>query len=214
MTSDYVQPVVHKKWYEIWWNIWSDPGVASFQDLLIQPDHSTTRGFIWIAVTSFFVAIATTTISSQTMQNIEPVFTSLWVYTICIAILSPIFAVIGMVISTGIYHWIAHLLGGKGIWSDLVVCMSAVLAPSGLVGGLISLLVFLFSQVLLGLILVWVFSLVIGVYALVLTIIAVMASEKLTAGKATLTYFIPVIFIGLILLCSFIALVPVFRNIR
>jgi hypothetical protein len=203
-----------RKWYEIWWEVYSRPGVTSFQTILNEPDHGATRGFIWIAIPSLIAAIASSAISVSYLQNIEPAYISPWVYFICIIIFTPIFAILGMIISSGIYHWIARLLGGSGSWTDLVFCLSAIIAPSELITGAISLISLLFLQIPVLIFIPWGLSLIFGVYVIILIILAMMAVEKISAGKAALAYFIPVIFVGLIVLCSFLALIPVFRTIR
>jgi hypothetical protein len=170
-----------RKWYEIWWEVYSRPGVPSFQSLLNEPNHTITRAFIWIAIPSLIAVIASSAIS---------------------------------IISSGIYHWIARLLGGSGSWTDLVFCLSAVIAPSELIAGAISLISLLFVQMPVLIFIPWGLSFIFGIYVIILIILAIMAVEKVSAGKAALAYFIPVIIVGLIVLCSFLALIPVFRTIR
>jgi len=210
MTIEINQPITKRKWYEIWWDVWRNPGVGSFQVLLQEADHSTTRGFIWIAVTSLIVALATSVLTVGSLQNYEPNFASPMVYYLCVVILTPIFAIIGLTISTGIYHGIARLLGGTGTWSDLVICVCAVTAPSGLIAGVIALITFLVQFPLLFFI-PSLLSFLFGIYAIVLYIIALKASENISGGKAVLVYFIPVIIVGLIVLCAFLALIPAYR---
>jgi hypothetical protein len=201
-----------RKWYEIWWEVYSRPGVTSFQSILNEPDHSATRGFIWIAIPSLIAALASSMISVGSLQNIEPGFASPWVYFLCVVILTPIFAILGVIISTGIYHWIAKLLGGSGSWTDLVFSLSAIIAPSELIAGAISLISFVFLQIPVFIFIPWGLSFVFGIYVIILSILAIMAAEKIGAGKAALAYFIPLIFVGLIALCSLLALIPVFRT--
>jgi hypothetical protein len=203
-----------RKWYEIWWEVYSRPGVPSFQSLLNEPNHTITRAFIWIAIPSLIAVIASSAISVSYLQNVEPAYVSPWVYFICIIILTPIFTILGMIISSGIYHWIARLLGGSGSWTDLVFCLSAVIAPSELIAGAISLISLLFVQMPVLIFIPWGLSFIFGIYVIILIILAIMAVEKVSAGKAALAYFIPVIIVGLIVLCSFLALIPVFRTIR
>ena len=210
MTIEINPPITKRKWYEIWWDVWVHPGVASFQALLQEADHSTTRGFIWIAVTSLIVALATSVLTVGSLQNYEPNFASPMVYYLCVVILTPIFAIIGLTISTGIYHGIARLLGGTGTWSDLVICVCAVTAPSALIAGVIALITFLVQFPLLFFI-PSLLSFLFGIYAIVLYIIALKASENISGGKAVLVYFIPVIIVGLIVLCAFLALIPAYR---
>jgi hypothetical protein len=50
-----VQPVQSRKWYQIWWDVWKHPNVASFNSILNEPDHDPVRGFVWIGVISLIV---------------------------------------------------------------------------------------------------------------------------------------------------------------
>ncbi len=212
MTIDEVQPVTAHKWYEIWWNIWGSPGVATFESLLSEPDHTTRRGFIWIAITSWVVAIITGLTSTTAIQSGAPALYNNVLALICAIIFIPVGAILGLVISTAIYHGIARLVGGQGTWSDLLICVSAVVAPGELVGAVVALFTFL-AVAIPGLIfLPWVISVVFGIYGMVLYIIALKAAEKLSTGKAVLTYFIPTIIIGLLVVCALLALIPAFRT--
>ena len=212
MSIEYTQPVKARKWYEIWWEIWRNPGEASFLALLSESDHSTMRGFIWIAVASLFVAIITGTTGTRTLQSFEPGIPGGLLAFGCALILTPIFGVIGLVISSGIFHGISRLLGGRGVWNDMVICLAAVAAPSELIGGVIGLLTILFIAIPGAFFIPWVLSFVFGIYAVILNIIAIKAAEKMGTGQAVLTYFLPVIIIGLLVLCAFLALIPAFRT--
>jgi len=212
MTVGYTQTAAPRKWYEIWWDVWSKPGDASYQALLSEPDHSTRRSFIWIAVVSLIVAIMTGVTSTQTLESFEPGIRNNLIYFICTLFLSPIFGIIGLVFSSGIYHLIAKLLGGSGTWSDLVICQAAVFAPSELLGGLIAFFTILIFNIPGLFFLPGIISFVIGVYAILLMILALKTAEKFGIGKAILTYFIPVIIIGLLALCGILALLPAFTT--
>jgi len=212
MTIEINQPITKRKWYEIWWDVWTNPGVGSFQALLQDADHSTARGFIWIAVTSLIVALATSVLSVRALLNYQPNFTSPLVYYLCLVIFTPIFAIIGLTIATGIYHGIAKLLGGTGTWSDLVLCVSAVTAPGEIIACVIGLIRFLVLQIPVIIFIPSLLSFIIGIYAIVLYINALKASENISSGKAVVVYFIPTIVAGLIILCSLLALVPAFRT--
>jgi hypothetical protein len=179
--------------------------------MLKEPDSGSTRGFIWIATTSIIVGIISGLLQSlflnQMTANSAPFS---FLYLICGVIAAPIGAIIGISISTGIYHLIAKLFGGSGSWSNLLYCLSAVVAPTTLIGGVVSLFYLLFSQIPVVIIIPIVVSVVLGIYALVLNVNAIRAAENIGTGGAIGTLIIPVFAIGICYLLVFIALIPVF----
>ena len=69
MTTEIIQPEKPRKWYEIWWDVWIHPGMAPFKTLLTEPGKNTTRGFIWIAVTSLITGLVSYLFSILVTQN-------------------------------------------------------------------------------------------------------------------------------------------------
>lgn len=127
----------------------------------------------------------------------------------------PFIALILLAIITGIYHLIAKLLKGTGEYAGLLSVAgfanfpSLFSAPFALLDLVASgdgtmslshiLLAFIKGSVSFG-ILVW---------TVILTIIGIRENYKFSTGRAVLTYFIPVIVLGLIVL-AFAILVAVF----
>jgi len=214
MTTELVQPTLPRKWYEIWSDIWRHPGVTSFQGLLNEPDHSPKRGYKWIAVTSLIAAILASLGSSGIFRSLQSDFGSIFIYYVCTVILSPIFGIIGLIISSGIYHVISRLFKGNGKWSDLVICSAVVLAPVELVGGVISLIILLFAQIPAAFIIPWLLSVAVSIYSIVLYVNALKTAENITTGQAVLTYFLPTIIVGLLALCLSLAIIPAFVTNR
>ena len=223
MTAEIIQPVQPRKWYEIWWDVWLHPGIAPYQTILNEPNHSMTRGFIWIAVTSFMVTLISSLFSALVMRNlvadafVGTMFENYATYTlsaICGVILSPIFAIIGVAISAGIYHWVAKLFHGKGNWTDLVFCLSAVTAPGTLVGGVIGIFSLLFFQNPVILFLPVFVSLVLAVYIIVLNVNAIRAVEDVGTWQAIGTIVLPTIFVLVVVTCcSIVTLIPIISSV-
>ena len=218
MTTEIIQPVQSRKWYEIWWDVWLHPGIAPFQTILKEPNHSMTRGFIWVAVTSFIITLISSVFSALVMRNlVSDAFggTMLENYAtntlsaICGVILSPIFAIIGVAISAGIYHWVAKLFRGKGNWNDLVYCLSAVTAPGTLFGGVIGIFSLLFFQNPVLIFLPVFVAFAFAVYMIVLNVNAIRAAEDVGTWEALGAIFIPtIVIVVLVTCCSLVALVP------
>jgi hypothetical protein len=216
------QPVSSRKWYEIWRDVWTNPGVEAFWSILKEPNHSATRGLIWIGVTSLVLGLASAIVSipvyNSTFSSItgsagggETIITAL-----CTVILTPIFTVISMMIMTGIYHLVAKLFGGNGTWGDLVFCLAAVIAPAsvissvlGIVGGIFSgiQILFFIIAILFGII-----TIVLIIYNIVLYILAIKASENVGTGGAIATVLIPVGVVLVLGICCALTLVPALVN--
>lgn len=220
MTSDLMQPVQPRKWYQIWWDIWSHPGTEAFKSLLSEPGKSSTRGFIWVAVTTLIAVLITTLFSSLVMRDtMSGLFTNeelyaaiggFTIYSLCIVILSPIFAVIGIAVAAAIYHWIAGFFHGHGTWSDMVLCLSAVSAPAGLISGVIGLFSLLLFNNPVLFFLPTLVSLAFGIYAVILNVNAIKASEDVGTWGALAAMFIPaIIVVAITICCSLTILIPI-----
>jgi hypothetical protein len=183
--------------------------------MLSEPKYDYTRGFIWVGVTTFIFSLISSFSSVQTLRNtMNEYFGSSILYYVCGVILAPIFAIIGLAISTGIYHLSAKLFHGNGKWGDLAYCLSAVLAPSTVVGGVISLIILLFSQIPALMFIPILLSMVLGIYMLVLYVNAIRAAENIGTGQATGTILVPVIVVGILFLCVALALIPAFSKLQ
>lgn len=210
MATGSLQPASPRKWHEIWLDVWSHPGLATFQALLNEPDHSITRGLIWIVASSLMAAILTGISSAESFRSTQYGGFGFGLFFLCIIILTPIFSVIGIIIATAIYHGISRLFGGSGLWGNLMFCQSAISAPTGIIVGVIELLGFLFATIgaspmiyVAGLV-----SFGIGIYGLILYVYAIRAVENIGTGQAVLTVFIPAI-VGIILAaCIALAVIP------
>jgi hypothetical protein len=215
-----------RKWYEIWWAVLRHPGKETFRSILQEPNANATRGFIWVAVVTLITAlviglaslplIRTLPGSSSDLIVNSSIFIVILVFEI---ILAPLFAVAGMAVAAAIYHGIARLFGGMGQWGQLVFCLAAISAPFALLSAAINLVMLPFT--------VWFpsdysplvsccvgpFALALGIYALVLQVIAIDAVENIGTWKSVATFFIPVVIVVVLTICcSLTILVPLFSS--
>jgi hypothetical protein len=222
MTAEIVQPARSRKWYEIWWDVWSHPGTTPFQTMLDETPNGASRGFIWIGVMAFVVTLISTIFSVLGLQNlIDQAPGNLFsqysgfysVTYICGVILSPIFAIIGIAISASIYHLFAKLFKSTGKWGDLVYCLSAVTAPSTLFGGIIALVSLLFYQIPILIFIPIMVAMVFSIYVFILNVNAIRAAENIGTGQAIGTILIPVVIVGVVVACcTFTALIPIINT--
>lgn len=213
MDTNVTLPVGPRKWYEIWLDVWTHPGVATFRSMLNDPMASSKRGFIWIAVTGLIAGLLGGLISALMIKNSEfPVSTLM-----CSIVFYPIGAVIGTAISAGIYHLIAKLFKGNGNWSQLVYCFAAVQAPlflfSAVIQGFVTPMVSLGGQtgnpffLCLSLL-----SIPIGIYTIVLYVNSIDAVENIGTGKSIATALAPAVVILILFVCLVGGLAPMLRQ--
>jgi len=222
MESLPAQTSTPRKWYEIWWAVLRHPGKETFQSILQEPNSDYSRGLIWIAVVTLITAVVIGLASLPLIRTLPGtssdliVNSSIFVVILGLEIiLAPLFAVAGMAVAAAIYHGIARLFGGLGQWGQLVFCLAAVSAPFALLSAAINLVTLPFT--------VWFpsdispfvsccvgpFALALGIYALVLQVIAIDAVENIGTWKSVATFFIPaVILVVLTICCSLTILVP------
>jgi hypothetical protein len=217
------QPAKSRKWYEIWWDIWTRPGMESFQSLLSEPRHDSTRGFIWIAVTSFVMALISALFSTLVLKNLVTdafggeLYKGIGDFTLaslCGLILSPVGATIGLAVSAAIYHWVAGIFRGHGTWNNMVISLSAVSAPASIVGGVIGLISLLLINNPLLIFLPSLVAFVFAIYVIILNVFAVRVVEDIGTLEAIGTLFIPTIIVVIVITCcSLTILVPALTTI-
>ena len=124
-----------------------------------------------------------------------------------------------MALMAAIYHGIARLFGGMGQWGQMVFCLAAVSAPFALLSAAINLVTLPFTAWFpsnygsLVSCCVAPFALALGIYALVLQVIAIDAVENIGTWKSVATFFIPaIIVVVLTICCSLTLLVPLFSS--
>jgi hypothetical protein len=216
MSDEFFQPARPRPWYALWWDVWGNPGLTSFQALLAEPDRGSTRGFIWLGVTTIVVTIINSlsavlvagdfrTITSQFSINFSIIY-------LCGLLLTPVFSIIGMSIGAFIFHVISKLFGGSGKWDELVFCLSGVAAPYTLFEGVMAVIYLLFSKIPFVVFVPLVVSIVIGLYMLILYVNAIRAAENIGTGQAIGTLLTPLVLLGVCYLFAFLGLLPAVRT--
>jgi hypothetical protein len=200
------------KWYEAWWHVWTHPGAEAFRTILRDPRATPARGFIWVAVVSVITALLTLltfNLGSSQFKGLEEFRNGMLILYSCFAILTPIFAVIGLAISAAIYRGVASLFQGTGTWDKMVYAFAAVTAPATL----LAIPSFFVSQFLTNpgtgdltgvapVCILGVFNIAIGIYTLVLMIAAIDGVENIGTGKAIAVYFLPTLLVIALIVCA------------
>lgn len=200
------------KWYEVWRQIYLHPSVESFLRILADPLAKPGRAYLWVAVmaviSGLLQGLGFNTAGRSGLGVSGPILT-----LGCGLIIAPVLAVIGLAFGSLIVHWIAGLFGGQGTFERMVYAYGAIEAPATLVSIIFSTLLLILTggettggRSTLGLCAAP-FSLVWGIYLLILQINAIRAVEKLSTGRAILTLLFPlilaVVLVGVCLLLTF-----------
>lgn len=190
-----MESAVSQPWSEVWISAITKPSVETFEDFIRYPDATANRGYKWIFVAgliasifSFLVSLFITGIfgsGSPDPYNVAGLFGSSIYFLICAAPLSAILGVVGLMISAGITQFFASALGGTGTYSKLAYAFAAYFAPLSLITGLITAIPYLNCL-----------AFPLGVYGIVLNVIANKAVNQFSWGKAIAS---SVVIIGLIL---------------
>lgn len=196
--------------YDVWMTVLTSFDIESYKSVLNDPEAGAGRGFEWVA----YAGIISGLLASPTLIN-DPRFAELMgipefhtlfgnmsngalmvVMALILALLTPIFSVLGLAISAGIQNVIAVFFGGSGYYGRTVYALAAYLAPMTILVSLIGLIPFA-GQCLTSLL---------GLYNFVLNMRALQASHSISAWQALGVIFTPTI-IFIILGCLLVLVV-------
>lgn len=118
------------------------------------------------------------------------------IFALCCLPLTAGLSVLSLIINAAVTQFIARLLGGTGTYSQLVYAFAAYTAPITIVSSILGVLGA--ALPVLG----FIFSPLLGIYSLVLNVMAVKAVNQFSWGKAILTSVI--IFVLVLIIVSVI----------
>ncbi len=203
------------KWYQIWLDIWMHPGDQAFRYAFRERDHGAGRGFIWLATTGLIAAlISSITFVPFIRDQFPGIPYGFFVTFLCEIALAPIFAIVGMLITSVVYHVVAMIFRGKGDWSNLVFGLSAVNAPTSIIVSLLFIPVLLFTRFA---VLWWLVALLagaiavaLGIYVIIMTVNAIRAAENVGVGEAIGTILLPMAVGVVISVCCSLIFLPAY----
>jgi hypothetical protein len=203
-------------WFSTWMTAVTKPKEQTYAMLAEHPDAmSTNRAFTWV-----FLAGTISALISGVLQAIlelagfssqTPSFGELFGrnagqggvlslgIAICISPIAGAIATLFFAIGVGIIQWVAKMFKGTGTYSQLAYTIAAVSVPFSLVSSILT----PFSAIQYVNICTGLLSLGLGIYALVLQVMAVKAVNKFGWGEAAGAVFLP----GLILACCAIVVI-------
>ncbi len=198
------------EWFSTWMTAVTKPNEQTYAMLAEQPDaRSNNRAFIWI-----FLASTVSALISGVLQAIlalagfpaaTPTFGDIFGAggsqggmlslgaAICGAPIAGAIATLFFAIIVGIIQWIAGMFKGTGTYSQLAYTFAAISVPFSLVSSILT----PFSAIQYVGICTGLVSLGLGIYALVLQVMAVKAVNRFGWGEAAGSVLLP----GVVLCC-------------
>jgi hypothetical protein len=172
--------------------------IASYVDVLDDPEASSGRAFEWIAYAGIvngllfplllllspqMMMLKSTPEFSQAFGNIGTNVFMLLLLALVMMIISPLLSMLGLAIGAGIYNFLAGFFGGNGDYGRTAYALAAYMAPIGILNSIL-MIIPLAGSCLTSLL---------GLYGLVLAVRALCAAHSLSIGKALGVIFVPII---------------------
>jgi hypothetical protein len=183
--------------YDAWMTVLSTFDIESYEDVLNDPEAGAGRAFEWVAYAGIISGLVFPLSLMSNPQFTElmsmPEFSSLFgntgttafavILALVMAVLTPIFSVIGLAISAGIQNFLAVSFGGNGYYGRTAYAIAAYLAPITILIAVLGIIP-LVGQCLTSLI---------GFYNIVLSVRALRAAHSLSIWQALGVIFAPTI---------------------
>jgi hypothetical protein len=202
-------------WSEVWIRALTQPSATTYETLLQDPQASGKRGYKWMAI-SAIVGLVVSTLFATALSMIfaldstgtmPEVLGGALGAIVCGGPVIAALAVLGVAMGAGLSNAVARMMGGAGVYDDLVYLMCAYNAPLSLI-----------SSVLTALPVVGPYLAYIPIiYSFVLNIIAIKASHKFKWWKAFVAgvaiYIIIMVIIAAIVFMILVLLGPAIEEI-
>jgi hypothetical protein len=220
-------------WMSVWIKAVTKPSEQTFVDITESPEASSKTAYLWVFIAgtisgiiqAFATAIRVGTGVASPLSQIPGLEKYLPQSTgggggigislvggLCGAPLAGLLSIVFFALFVAIIQWIAKLFGGTGTYDKLLYALAAISVPFAIISSLFALLgVIPFVGICFGLI-----SLGLGIYSLVLQLMAIKAVNRFGWGQAIGSYFVPGC--TLIIACACVVgigaavLVPIVRN--
>ena len=201
-------PPAPESFYQTWIKAITKSNERTFAEIANSPDAGPNKAYLWVFLSSlasfFLVALASTLFgaSSQYGVDISSAMGSSVIALLCAAPIGAAVMVLFFALDTAIIQWVAKMFKGTGSYNQLVYAVAAFSAPISLVSGVISSLSTIpyiglcFSVISFG----------VGIYAIVLMVMAVKGVNKFGWGEAVGSVLLPGIVIGLLCGCLVIGI--------
>lgn len=220
------EPIMESKpgpagWLPVWIKAVTKPNEQTFAEITDHPDATSRTAFIWVfiagTVSGIFQAIlqtiyaATGTTPQLPIPGLEQFTQSgsgdasaigmTLIISLCLSPVAGVITVVFFAIFTAIEQWIAKLFGGLGSFDKLAYAFAAITVPFTLLSSALALFTAIpFVGACFG-----IFSLGLGIYAIVLQVMAVKGVNRFGWGPAIGSVFIPGLVVFIFLCCIVLA---------
>ena len=179
-------------WSEVWVKALTSPYVDTYEDILLDPQATAQRAYIWTSV-SYFIAIVLT-LAVQSLFGSElsrGLYGDLGIgFLICFPPVAVVLWIIGFTLYIGLIQGIASVLGGTGSFSKLAYAFAAYYSPLMIISAIIGSIPFVNCL-----------SLPLGIYGLVLNVTAVKAVNGFGWGRAIVASFALLAVVLVLVMC-------------
>lgn len=186
-------------WSEVWLRALTRPSVTTFESLLQDPNATTQRAYIWIAVSALIAYLVSLVLASGFLavdeRLLAELMASMAICGLCGAIIAPLLSVLALIINAGFAHLCARALGGPGTYGQLAYAFASYQAPLALISGALA-----------AIPCVRYLDIAIALYVIVLNVIAVQAVHRFGWGKSVVCAVVAPIVLLVIVACIIIAL--------
>ncbi len=210
--------------FQIWMDALTKPYQATYRDISRLPTARSSTAFLWVFVASlvltFCAALVANVMRNRFMeqfgfaQNLPAPGLGGRVFTlICGAPIAAVIAVVFFALLVGITHLVARAFGGRATFDQLAYAMAAIVVPANLLQAALRLLGGIpFVGLCFDLL-----GLLLGLYVLVLMIVAVMGVHDIGLGGAAVSVLVLPFVACICAFCAAIAaasvLAPTLQNI-
>jgi len=216
------EPAGASDWFTVWINAVTKPSEQAYAAMAEHRDaQSYNRAFVWVFLAGTVAAVISGLL--QGILNMAGLSSSMpgmsdlvgggrqgglagLAIAVCSAPISGAVAVLGFAIFVGVIQWVARMFKGVGTFSQMAYVAAAISVPFSFITSFLT----PFSTVNVVGYCTGGISLILGLYAMYLQILAVKAVNKFGWGEAAGSYFIPLILIVCICACVVVALGSMF----
>jgi len=201
-------PPAPESFYQTWIKAITKSNERTFAEIANSPDAGPNKAYLWVflsSLASFFLVMLTFTLGTSSSQygvDISSMMGGSVIALLCAAPIGAAVMVLFFALDIAIIQWVAKMFKGTGSYNQLVYAVAAFSAPISLVSGVISSLSTIpsiglcFSVISFG----------VGIYAIVLMVMAVKGVNKFGWGEAVGSVLLPGIVIGLLCGCLVIGI--------
>lgn len=210
--------------FQIWTRALTKPNEQTYATLAASPKATATTAFLWMFIASLIQFFLSTLVQRQMFNNLQRYgldmsqfgnrggVGAILIGLICVAPVLAAFSTLVFAIMVALMQWLARMFGGTGTYDQLAYALAAIAAPLTILGGILGLFGAIpYVGLCFGLI-----GFLVGIYILVLQLMAIKGVNHIGWGGAIGAYFIPILALAFICACltgiSVAALIPIIRQ--